>query len=236
MQYMGSKRKIAKYILPIILKERKPDQYYIEPFCGGCNTLDLVNGKRIGSDIHYELICYFAALSVGWLPPKYINEDDYNRIKKGNDAKLKGYVGFSMSFAGKYFASQSRHIAGIKGAYKSLSTDNTNGYRNAVKQQTLLKGVNFFHCSYDKLRLPTHSLIYCDPPYAGTTLYKNQTASFNYNVFYDWCRLQKAKGHQIFISEKKMPPDFKCVWEKETTMIMNQKKGPTLFVEKLFTL
>ena len=35
MQYMGSKTKISKEILPIILKDRKENQYYIEPFVGG---------------------------------------------------------------------------------------------------------------------------------------------------------------------------------------------------------
>ena len=35
MKYQGSKNKIAKHILPIILKNRTPDQYYVEPFMGG---------------------------------------------------------------------------------------------------------------------------------------------------------------------------------------------------------
>ena len=34
---MGSKNRIAKFILPIILKERKPEQWYVEPFAGGMN-------------------------------------------------------------------------------------------------------------------------------------------------------------------------------------------------------
>ena len=44
MKYMGSKNKIAKDILSIILKYRTPEQYYVEPFVGGCNTIDKVNG------------------------------------------------------------------------------------------------------------------------------------------------------------------------------------------------
>jgi hypothetical protein len=31
MRYMGSKNKIAKHILPIMLAERKPDQWWVEP-------------------------------------------------------------------------------------------------------------------------------------------------------------------------------------------------------------
>lgn len=35
MKYVGSKNRHAKEILPIILKDRKPDQWYVEPFVGG---------------------------------------------------------------------------------------------------------------------------------------------------------------------------------------------------------
>ena len=56
MKYMGSKNRIANEILPIILKDRKPNQYYIEPFCGGLGTFDKVTGNRIGSDKNKYLI------------------------------------------------------------------------------------------------------------------------------------------------------------------------------------
>lgn len=35
MVYMGSKRRIAKYILPIMLSYRKEGQTWVEPFVGG---------------------------------------------------------------------------------------------------------------------------------------------------------------------------------------------------------
>lgn len=44
MKYMGSKWRIAKHILPIILEGRNDGQYYVEPFCGGCNMIDKVQG------------------------------------------------------------------------------------------------------------------------------------------------------------------------------------------------
>lgn len=44
MKYMGSKRRIANEILQIILKDRTPNQYYVEPLCGGCNVIDKVGG------------------------------------------------------------------------------------------------------------------------------------------------------------------------------------------------
>ena len=46
MKFMGSKNRIAKEILLIILKDRKEGQFYIEPFCGGLGTMDKVLGNR----------------------------------------------------------------------------------------------------------------------------------------------------------------------------------------------
>ena len=68
MKYMGSKSRIAKYILPIILKDRKDDQYYVEPFCGGCNMIDKVGGNRIANDNNPYLIQMWKALIDGWQP------------------------------------------------------------------------------------------------------------------------------------------------------------------------
>jgi DNA adenine methylase len=48
MKYMESKNRIAKYILPIMLAERDPEQWWVEPFVGGANMIDKVQGKRMG--------------------------------------------------------------------------------------------------------------------------------------------------------------------------------------------
>lgn len=59
MKYMGSKARIAKYILPIIIKDRKENQWYVEPFVGGYNSV-FGDGTQVGIDpcqhCLYELI------------------------------------------------------------------------------------------------------------------------------------------------------------------------------------
>lgn len=50
MIYMGSKQRIAKEILPIILKNRE-NRLYIEPFAGGMNIIDHVDGNRVASQL-----------------------------------------------------------------------------------------------------------------------------------------------------------------------------------------
>ena len=52
MKYMGSKAKVARYIVPIIQEqiERSDYETYLEPFCGGCNVIDKIEApQRIGS-------------------------------------------------------------------------------------------------------------------------------------------------------------------------------------------
>lgn len=54
---MGSKRRIWKYISAFVLSERKSDDVlYVEPFCGGCNSLCRVTGRRLAADVNPYLI------------------------------------------------------------------------------------------------------------------------------------------------------------------------------------
>ena len=59
---MGSKSRIAKYIVPII--QRRMENYniktFIDCFCGGCNIIDKVKcNKKIASDNNEFLIELF---------------------------------------------------------------------------------------------------------------------------------------------------------------------------------
>lgn len=227
MKYMGSKNRIAKYILPIILKDRKEGQYYVEPFCGGCNLIDKVGGNRIANDYHYELIEMFKALQTGWVPPKNVSEAEYHKTRfiKDNPA-LVGYIGFNLSYSGKWWGGYARDGAGIRNY-------GVEAFNNVMKQVPAIASVEFIQGSYIDLVIPEESIIYCDPPYRNTTKYKDL---IDYERFYQWCRDRKAEGHTIFISEYNMPDDFICVWEKEQVSSLTKDTGSKRAIEKLFTL
>lgn len=79
---MGSKARFAKDLLPIILKDRKPNQVYLEPFAGGMKMTDKVDGMRIANDQHEELMAMWQALIYdGWDPPQSISEEEYRYNK-----------------------------------------------------------------------------------------------------------------------------------------------------------
>lgn len=70
-----------------------------------------------------------------------------------------------------------------------------------------------------------------DPPYKGTKQYS--TKFINYDEFYDFCR-NLGKNNIVLISEYNMPPDFKCIWEKERTVKQDVNKKGMKATEKLF--
>lgn len=234
MKYMGSKARHARELLPIILKEHKPEMWYVEPFVGGANMLDKVPysiaPKRIGCDTHEYLISMWSAVSKGWSPPKTFTEEQYNHLKNNKNLyapELVGYVGFALSYGGKWFGGWRRDSAG-KRDYVSEA------YRNAEKQFQKLRGVKFLCRSVFDLDFSDCGpcTVYCDPPYRGTTGYKD---SFDHERFYSLCTDLKSMGHSVFISEYEMPEEmFDCVFEKQVNSSLTRDTGQRKAVERLF--
>jgi DNA adenine methylase len=80
MKYMGSKNRIAKEILPIMLKERG-QRTWVEPFVGGANMIDKVQGKRIGADLNEYVIALLNEMSKPTFVAPVISEEKYNELK-----------------------------------------------------------------------------------------------------------------------------------------------------------
>lgn len=225
MQYMGGKVRIARHILPIMLKEKKDDQWWVEPFVGGANVIDKVNGKRIGSDINKYLIALLDRASNGYVPPESVSEELYYSIKSNQgdyDPELVGFVGFCCSFGGKWWGGYAQNKRGDNYARA--------GSRAIARQGAMMKGVEFVSGSYDELQIPDNSIIYCDPPYSNTTKYNNY---FDHDLFWEWCRQAASNGNTVFVSEYTAPDDFTCVWEMNHQTNLNKNKT-TGRVEKLF--
>jgi DNA adenine methylase len=227
---MGSKNRIAKHILPIMLAERKPDQWWVEPFVGGANMIDKVEGKRMGADINTYLIDALIAIRdcVSDLPKsnREFTEDDYKKLRRSDEYKYKGYAGFAFSYGGKWLGGWCRDGLG-KRDYVNES------YKNALNQSPLLQGVKFVNANYLDLEIPDNSMIYCDPPYKETTSYRD---GFDHTKFWDWCRKKVKEGHTLFVSEYTAPKDFECVWQGKITSSLTKNTGANMGIEKLFRL
>ena len=228
MQYMGSKRRFVKDLLPIMLEARKEGQYWVEPFVGGANMIQHVDGNRIGADIHEYLIALLSAVRDGWKPPINVSEEMHRDIRINKNKyppELVGFVGFCCSFGGKWF----------KGYARSKKNNNyaLQGHNNLIKQAPFLKGIDFRCCSYQDLVIPPNSLIYCDPPYKGVEPYGG-TRKIKYDHFWQWCRDKVNEGHTVFVSENKAPDDFICVKEVQRKTNLNNNVSPVSSMERLF--
>lgn len=223
MKYMGSKNRIAKYILPIMLHGRADGQCFVEPFCGGCNSLDKVQNPRWGNDSNKYLIALLTEMQIQKpFSPPHIGEEEYKQIQKNKDKYpdwIVGYVGFNLSFAAKFFGGYRRDRAGIR------------NYENE-SQQNLLDGVEFTCGDYRNMAIPDGSIVYCDPPYRNTTAYKDK---FDHEAFYEWVR-ELAKRNTVFVSEYAMPDWAEVVWEKQVSSNLDVNSIGKKEIEKLFKI
>lgn len=106
MKYMGSKNRVAKEILPIMLKNRIPNQYFVEPFVGGSNVIDKVEGNRLASDNNKYLIELYHKLQNGYKPIDFISREDYYDIKLNKEKhpmEVVALCGILASYNGNWF-------------------------------------------------------------------------------------------------------------------------------------
>lgn len=230
MKYLGSKNRIAKHILPIMLEYRRQNACWVEPFVGGANMIDKVDGWRIGSDLNEYVIALLNEMTKLNFEAPEISEEKYNDIKLNQSNYPKwvvGYAGTQLSFGATWFGSYRRDKKG-KRNYCLEARNNVN------KQAKNLIGASFKNFAYDELPIPNNSIIYCDPPYdtkATKGKYKND---FDHSSFWKWCREKSKNGHTVFVSEYNAPDDFKCVWQMEMNQRMNNNANTSKNIEKLF--
>lgn len=216
MNYMGSKNRLAKYLIPIIQPFVDKSDAYYEPFVGGANLIDKIkHDKKYGSDINYYLIELLKMVrDHPECLPTTITEEEYNNVKGAYDwyePWYVGLVGFCATFGSKWFNGYARSFKDDGVTPRNHSNERI---KNLIKQSPDLKGIVFKHCSYDKTNVNLKGFtIYCDPPYRETTKYKD--SEFNYERFYDWC-YKLARNNFVFVSEYNIPDErFMCIWEKE---------------------
>lgn len=240
MKYMGSKRRIAPSIMPIILAGYNQDSIYIEPFAGGCNSLQFApdNGKRIANDKDRYLIAMWKELQKGWVPVEHVTEELWRSVRSSpelHEDHIRGYVSFCASFGADPNGGFARNVRKdapnaeiLNSTTKSYSRQSRN---NILKQLPLLQNITWLSEDYLNLEIPENAIVYCDPPYNGTTGY---SANLNHTEFWAWVR-EKSKIATVFVSEYSAPPDFNCIWQQDINNTLNNIDGNRAVVtEKLF--
>lgn len=161
------------------------------------------------------------ALQDGWQMPNNISEEEYKYIKDNQDENppLSGFVGFGLSYSGKWFGGYCR---GGKDRNYCLNAKNSNN-----KILNNIMDVKFYNLNYDEVPIPNGALVYSDIPYKNTTSYcKSEVGEFNHDEFYDWVR-KNSDNYDIYVSEYKqnIPNDFKIVWEQNSKKDIRNKNN-----------
>lgn len=244
MKYMGSKNRIAKYIVPILQEciDRNNIKTYVESFVGGANIIDKINCKnKIGTDNNKYLIELLKYTRDNYNKenafPLDIDKDLYSKVRESYNKKtneypdyFKGLVGFLASWNGRFYDA---------GYAKPLPTRNwyDEAKRNLLKQSPNLKGIKFSTQDYSYYRNKNieNCVFYLDPPYKNTTSYK-VAKDFNHDEFWEFVR-ELSVNNFVFISELEAPDDFECIWEQEVKRGIQKRKGEDKdkATEKLFT-
>lgn len=258
MQYQGGKSRIAKEIAEVIINEvsrRKNEsgeeyirndnekserggrkyETFISLFCGACSVetkLVPYFQKTICNDKHNYLIALYKALQNGYIPPDYITEEEYKRVKENINSEPPeyiGFVGFGSSFGGKWFGGYGKSKKG-NGEIRWHSEETKRALLRDIK---ILNDVEFTCKDYRDVEIPSGSVIYCDPPYANSTTYKG-FEKFDINEFWNYMRVI-SKDNLVFISEQTAPDDFECIWQKSVKRTLDSNKNNQIkAIEKLF--
>lgn len=228
MAYLGGKAKGAEHILEILNNPVFSGLDYIEPFVGYAHILRRVVDKKsyTASDNNKLLIVLLKHIQKTKGKHPTITKEEYDRYRENpNLNPLKAaYAAFTYSYNGKYFGGFTetygdRNYPEERKKYYDQLHDNPTFHKTKLKVGD--------YTNYSSVQ---KKLIYCDPPYAGTTEY-HQT--FNSEKFWETIR-KLSKKNYVFVSEYKAPEDFVCISKKTKRSSVSGRGATRKTQEKVF--
>ncbi len=183
----------------------------------------------IVSDVHEDLILLYLACVDGWDPPSEVSRELYEQLRNDKPSALRGFAGFGVSYRCKWF-----------GGYLKDYPEDGHYYAKAAKKslervRPQLRRATIKNCSYTDCLPGTSAVVYCDPPYRGTTIYK-ATDEFDHDHFWTTVRSWSMNGAHVFVSEYTALEGWCSIWESEhlctTEGAARSKRNEKLFVWK----
>lgn len=227
MRYMGGKSRIGKKLVEAMgANERPSDQLYFEPFMGACGVAMHVRGPKLLADANPYMVAFWRRIRDGWVPPTEMPEERWREIRENQDAhppELVAFAAVGCAFGGTWWGGYAR------GKGRDFPAEAS---RSAVRRAKGLQGAGIECATYDELEIPPGSLVYCDPPYAGTSA-QSQWGSFDSDAFWGWAA-ELGKTCDVYVSEAAAPAEVAdLVWEKEVRRDL-KSKGSKTRAERLY--
>lgn len=213
MMYQGGKTKLAPAIAAEILSRKGDRSIYVEPFLGSAAVMSSVTGhfdRSIGADAMPDLIMLWQAVAEGWQPPELLTAEQYDELRNTEPSALRAFAGFPCSFGGKWFGGFARDPRSDRNYARTAS-------RSILKRSVAMRSAEFmltdYRCLPDAL-IGADSVIYADPPYAGTTGYAGSDA-FDSEQFWRFAESWSDHGALVLVSEYAAPDGWECIWSTE---------------------
>lgn len=213
MRYVGGKSKVAARIAETILSSTSERTVYVEPFVGGGSVLAKLAphfNLALAGDAQPDLILMWQAIQAGWQPPE-ITFERYQELRHEAPSAERGFAGFGGSFGGKWFGGFAR--GGFNGDkprnHQAESARAVMRIAKALEESQ----VEFHLRDYRSWTLdPTvRHVIYCDPPYADSTI-DYDPGAFDTAAFWNQAAQWAREGNDVFVSEYRAPEGWVSVW------------------------
>ena len=235
MRYMGSKARLAPALSRAILERVPSRALYVEPFLGSAAMFSAVApsfDRAVGADAHPDLAEMWRAVAAGWVPPSVVSREEYAALRYAEVSALRGFVGFGASFGGKWFGGYARHDPrpGRRAAADASAA-------SVARRAPALVGREIRHADYRELGelMSAGTVVYCDPPYAGTTAYAG-VPPFDHGAFWECAAEWAGRGADVFVSEFAAPEGWQPVFEVSHRTVLTAGDNSRRSVERLFTL
>lgn len=219
MRYLGGKSRLGGRIVQAILDDLGVKRLTLAvDLCSGAggvtHRLADVSDKVIAVEAHPGLVALMRAVQAGWVPPEHVSETEYQALRSARNPAdpLTAFAEFGCSFGGKSWGGYARNEAG--------NTTARNYALNA--RQAVLKEArpNIDHTNADALAFETDAeVVYCDPPYEGTTGYDAVAASAAGAWWHRLAALAEQGGACYLSEYAETPPlgvEARLVWEAPT--------------------
>lgn len=230
MQYMGGKARIAKRLTEVMLSMTTERQTYLEPFMGGAWVLAQMAphfAAPAAGDAMPDLAMMWQAVQRGWVPPTEMSRQRWEQLRYESSSPERAFAGFGCSFGGKWFGG---YAPRPERQYADAA------HKNVMRHGDLIRGVFVEHADYRQWQPGKGTVVYCDPPYEGTTAYGG-VSEFSSGEFWDTMRWWNYWGATVFVSEYSAPSDWRCVWSVDSYSTLDRAATSGAPVtEKLFTL
>lgn len=231
MRYLGGKSKIAKYIVELISSQRGKRTKYVEPFLGGGTVFERAAPLfdiSYGSDICEDLILMWQAARDGWVPPVELTLSEWSRLKTAVHSPLRGFAGFGCSFGGVWFGSYA------KGGNRNYAAESS---RAVTRIASKMQGSEILcqpYWDWDA-KVDSDTVVYCDPPYAGTSGYK-AAGNFDHARFWSVMESWSRRGAAVLVSEYSAPDPWMSTWSMEHKQYLGKKQTRDTMLDQVFML